>query len=354
MNRRWLVVVSVLAMFSLLLGACQSQPSVEEIVAKMKEVEASTDDAHGVLEVSIHTMVMDEEMVVEVWEKRPSKTRADMLESSMAEYDGSVVVSDGEQIWVYLPEENEVVVEEIGPGEPTSPRFAIEIMEELIQYVADTSDARLLGEEEVAGVLTYKLEFTPKEGDEEAFLPAGATATLWVDQERWVVLQAHLIGDAVGEAWMRVRSFEVNTGLADEIFEFEVPEGVEVKTAEDMEPVYLSLDEAQAEAEFLLVPDYVPEGATLVDVFKVHGAYVLYYDHQADSTFTIVQGPTMSPEDAPLGRTSEVTVRGYEGVLITNEVSGNIFLTWEEREVTITIAGQISEDEILRVAESLQ
>jgi outer membrane lipoprotein-sorting protein len=353
MNKRWLVVVSVLAMFSLLLGACQSQPSVEEIVAKMKEVEASTDDAHGVLEISIHSLGLDQEMVVEVWEKRPGKTRADMLESSIPEYDGSVVVSDGEQIWVYLPEENEVVVEELGPGEPTSPRFAIEIMEELIQYVADTSDARLLGEEEVAGVRTYKLEFTPKEGD-EAFLPAGATATLWVDQERWVVLQAHLIGDAVGEARIRVRSFEVNTGVADEIFEFEVPEGVEVKTAEDMQPVYLTLDEAQAEAEFLLVPDYVPEGATLVDVFKVHGAFVFYYDHQADSTFTIVQGPAIPTEDVPLGRTSEVTVRGHEGMLITNEVSGNVFLVWEEGEVTITIAGQISEDEILRVAESLQ
>ena len=46
---------------------------------------------------------------------------ADMLESSMPEYNGSVVVSDGQQVWVYLPEENKVMVEEIGPGEPTSP-----------------------------------------------------------------------------------------------------------------------------------------------------------------------------------------------------------------------------------------
>ena len=353
MNKRWLVVLSVLAVLSLLLGACQNQPSVEGIVAKMKEVEASTDDAHGVLEVSIHTLGMDQEMVVEVWEKRPSKTRADMLESSMPEYDGAVVVSDGQQVWVYLPEENKVMVEEIGPGEPSGPRFAIEMMEEIIQYVADTSEARLIGEEDVAGVPTYKLEFTPKEGD-EAFLPMGTTATLWVDQERWVVLQAHLIGDVVGEGWMRVRSFEVNTGLGDDLFAFEVPEGVEVETAEDREPVYLTLDEAQAEADFLLVPDYVPNGATLVEVFKVHDAYVLYYDHLADISFTIVQGLSLPPEEIPLGRASEVTVRGYEGTLITDEVSGNSFLTWRESEVTMTIAGQISVDEILRVAESLQ
>jgi outer membrane lipoprotein-sorting protein len=353
MSKRWLVGLSVLVMLSLLLGACQSQPSVEEIVAKMREVEASTDDAHGVLEVSINALGMDQEMVVEVWEKRPSKTRADMLESSMPEYEGSVVVSDGEQVFVYLPEENKVVVEEIGPGEPSGPRYAIEMMEEVIQYVADTSEGRLLGEEEVAGVSTYILEFTPKEGD-ESFLPAGTTATLWVDQERWVVLQAHLIGDAVGEGWMRVRSFEVNTGLADELFVFEVPDGVEVETAEDREPVYLTLDEARAEAEFLLVPDYVPGGATLIEVFKVRDSYVLYYDHQTDISFTIVQGSAFSAEDVPLGKTSEVTVRGQAGTMITNEVSGNILLTWDEGGVAITIAGQLSEDEILSVAESLQ
>jgi outer membrane lipoprotein-sorting protein len=353
MNSRWSIVVSILAILSLLLGACQSRPSVEEIVAKMKEVEASTEDAHGVLEVSIHALGIDQEMVVEVWEKRPSMTRADMLETSMPEYEGAVVVSDGQQVFVYLPEANKVVVEEIGPGEPSGPRYAIELMEEVIQYVADTSDGRLVGEEEVAGVPTYKLQFTPKEGD-EAFLPAGSTATLWVDQERWVVLQAYLIGDAVGEASMRVRSFEVNTGLGDDLFVFEMPEGVEVETAQDREPVYLSLDEARAEAEFLLVPAYVPEGATLVEVFKVRDTYVLYYDHQTDASFTIVQGRDFPTEDMPLGEKSEVTVRGQQATLVVDHVAGNRFLVWTEDDVTVTIAGQIATDEILAVAESLQ
>jgi outer membrane lipoprotein-sorting protein len=353
MNKRWLVVLGALMALSLVLAACQSQPSVEEIVAKMKEVEASTNDAHGVLELSIDALGMDREMVVEVWEKAPTKTKAQMLESSDSEFEGSVVVSDGEQIWVYLPQENKVVVGEIGPGEPSSPRYAIEMMEKVIQYVVDTSDVKLVGEEDVAGVLTYKLEFTPKEGD-EAFLPEGSTATLWVDQERWVVLQAHLIGDVVGEGWMRVRSFEVNTGLDDALFVFEVPEGAEVELAESTEPVPLTLDEARSEAPFLLVPDYVPEGAILVRVFKVGEAYVLHYDDRLETTFTIVQGPALSPEDVPLGKTSQVTVRGRGATLITNEVSGNCFLTWEEGETTITVAGQIAADEAVAVAESLQ
>jgi outer membrane lipoprotein-sorting protein len=342
-----------LVALSLLLGACQSQPSVEEIVSRIKEVEASTEDAHGVMELSIDALGLDQDMVVEVWEKRPGKTRAEMLESSDPEFAGSVFVSDGQQVWAYQPADNKVVVGELGPDEPSSPRYLIDMMDKVIQYAVDTSDVRLVGEEEVAGVPTYKLELTPKEGD-EALLPLGTTATLWVDQERWVVLQAHLLGDTVGEGWMRVRSFELNTGLGDDLFLFEVPEGAEVETAEDREPVYLTLDEALAEAPFLVVADYVPQGVTLVELFKVRDAYVLYYNHQTDISFTIVQGQAISREDVPLGKTSEVIVRGQQCTLITNEVSGTSFLAWEEDGIAITIAGQISESEILRVAESLQ
>ena len=353
MNKRWLVVLGVLATLSLLLGACQSQPSVEEIVARMKEVEASTEDAHGVVEFSIRDVGMDQDMVVEVWEKQPNKARVQLLESSSAEFEGAVLVSDGQQMWVHFPQENKVVVEEIGPDEPAGPRQLMSMMDEVIQHVVDTSEVRLVGEEEVAGVATYKLEFTAKEGD-GTLLPAGSTATLWVDQERWVVLQAHFLGQPVGEGWMRVRSFEVNTGLADDLFVFEVPEGAEVETSESRHPVPLTLDEAKAEAESLLVPTYVPDGVTLVSVFKVDDAYVLYYDHQVGSSFTVVQGPSLPSDEIPLGEMSEVTVRGQEATLISDHASGNSFLTWTEDGMAILIAGQITADEIVSVAESLQ
>lgn len=353
MNKRWIVLLGVLATLSLLLGACQSQPSVEEIVAKMKEVEASTDDAHGVVEFSIGGVGMDQDMVVEVWEKRPGRTRAEMLQSSSAEYEGAVLVSDGQQLWVYLPAENKVVAEEIGPDEPAGPRQLMSMMDEVIQHVVENSEVRLAGEEEVAGVPTYKLEFTAKEGD-ETLLPAGSTATLWVDQERWVVLQAHFLGQPVGEGWMRVRSFEVNVGLADDLFVFEVPDGAEVHTAESREPVHLTLEEAQAEAEFLLVPTSVPEGVTLVEVFRIDDAYVLHYDHQVGSSFTVVQGTWLPSDHLPVGQASEVEVRGQEATLITDHTSGNNLLTWTEGGIAILIAGQITADEIVNVAESLQ
>ncbi len=352
MNKRWFIGLSVLVVIALLLGGCQKQPTAEEIVAKLKEVEASTENAHAILEISLQGEGMDEELVVEVWEKKPNKFRAEVLEASDSEFMGAISVTDGHQVWMYQPSKNEVLVGEVGPDEPSSFRGAIQDMEDMIRQALDATNAKLAGEEDVAGVATYKLELTPREGD-ETFLPAGSKATLWVDQERWVVLQAHFSGGIAGEGQMRVRSFELNTGLADDLFQFQIPEGAKVTNAEDKQPKHLTLDEARAQADFaLLVPTYVPEGATLIDVFTVEGAFILRYDHSTTS-FTVIQGQPQGVREAPTGQKSEVTVRGQTANLITDGL-GNSFLAWMENEVAITIAGRISQDEILQVAESLQ
>jgi outer membrane lipoprotein-sorting protein len=352
MNKRWLIGLSVLAAISLLLGGCQRKPTAQEIVAKLEEVEASTEDAHAILEFSAKGEGMDEDMVVEVWEKRPNKFRAEVLETNDSELVGAISVTDGQQFWMYQPSQNEVVVGEVGANEPSSFQGAIRDMEDMIRQVLDATDVKLAGEEDVAGVATYKLELTPREGD-EAILPVGSQVTLWVDQERWVVLQAYFSGGIAGEGQMRVRSFELNTGITDDLFQFEIPEGVKITNAEDKRPQSLTLDEARAQADFtLLVPAYLPEGATLIDVLTVDGAYILRYDHSTTS-FTVIQGRPQGEREAPPGQKTEVTVRGQTANLITDGL-GNSFLTWVEDGVAITIAGRISQDETLKVTESLQ
>jgi outer membrane lipoprotein-sorting protein len=363
MNKRnysgWSVMVTLSLALTLFVSACQSGPTVEEIVANVREVEASTEDAHAVLEVSLQAQGMDEEAVVEVWEKRPNKLRAEVLEASDPKFVGIVSVTDGQQGWMYNPTENEVVLGEVDQDEPSSPREMLQFADKIIQRVLDTSEVELVGEEEVAGLATYKLAFTPKEDSDETVLPVGSQATLWVDQERWIVLQAHFVGDMVGEGWMRVRSFDLNAGMDDARFQFEIPEGAEVIEFEDMEPVPVTLDKAIEQAGFpLLIPSYVPEGATLIEVFAMDRGVVLSYDH-AEISFTVVQrlereedqehllGLEVLPQES-------VTVRGQTATLFTDEDAGKSLLTWTENGVDVTIAGDIDRDEILKVAESLQ
>ena len=369
MNKRWSIGLIVIVVFSLVLGGCQNQPTVEEIVAKMQEVEASIENAHAVVEFSVQAQGQDLELAAEMWEKSPKKFRAEVLEANEDDLVGVVSVTDGQQVWMYSPSENEVLVGnvgEFGMDDPLNPSQLFEILEEGIQQVLDTCDVELVGKEDVGGIATYKLAFAPKEGEEAELpipLPVEGQGTLWVEQERWIVLQAHFDGGSVAQGWVRVRSFEFNAGVADERFQFEIPPDAHVIDMEDMQPKPLTLDEARAQAGFtLLVPIYVPGEATLINVFTVNGAFVLHYDH-ATTSFTVMQRLPQETEEleqeligdrlSPGMAEREVAVRDQTATLLTDGLD-NSFLIWTEGDVLITIAGRISQDEIVKVAESLQ
>lgn len=366
MRKAWLLGLAMLAAFGLVVSGCRNQPTAEEIVGKIKEVEASTEDAHAVVEFSLRTQGTDLELVAELWEKKPNRLRAEVLEASDDSIVGATSVTDGQRVWMYHPGENEVVTGELGElgseGEHLfNPRQAIDLVDEVTQWVLDTHEARVVGEEEVEGIPTYKLEFSPREGEETKLpIPMGGNVTLWVEQERWIVLQAHLEGGTLGEGRMHVRSFELNAGVPDGRFMFDIPVGAEVINVEDVGPTHVSLDEAEAQAEFdLLVPAYTPDGATLVEVVSVDGGFVLRYDHAAVS-FAVVQRPVPAsggsepPATGSMFASREISVRGQEADLITDEARGNSLLSWMEGGLSIEIAGSISQEEILKVAGSLQ
>jgi hypothetical protein len=255
---------------------------------------------------------------------------------------------------MYHPSRNEVVVGEVGPDEPASPRDLLQSVDEVIQRLLDTSEVNLSGEEEVAGRQTYILELSPTD-DEEALLPVGSQATVWVDQENWVILKAHVTGDLVGEGWMTVESFELNPpNLDDGLFHFEIPQDANVTNLEDLRPKPVTLDEARVQVDFpLLVPSYLPEGVTLVEVLAMDQAIIQRYDH-SETSFTVIQGSIDDRMPLPAGtQETEFSVRGQTATLYSDE-AGSSLLTWEEDGVAITIAGHISQDEIVKVAESLE
>jgi len=375
MNKRWIAGLSLLAVLSLLVGGCESRPTAEEIVAQMRAVEANTEDAHAVVAFSAQTQAMDVELVVEMWEKKPDKFRAEVLEASDGDIVGAVSVTDGQQAWMYHPGENEVVVgdlqalSETGMDEADvlNPRQALEMMDEVIQWVLDNYDVRLVGEEDLDGAATYVLEFTPRPGEETALPIPIDKGTLWVEQERWIALQAKFEGGTLGQGSMRVRSVEFNVGVDDDRFRFDVPADADVIDVETTQPTPLTLDEARAQAGFtLLVPGYVPDGATLIYVFSANGAFTLHYDHSPIS-FTVTQRLLREGEDLEQQieerfsrqvqeqqvTVSDQVVRDQTATLIADG-QGNHFLTWTEDGVVVIIAGRIDPDEILRVAESLQ
>ena len=352
-TKRW-VVFSLLLAAVLALAGCGRQMTAEEIVAKMQETVDSTQDAHAIVVAEVNAQGIELSAKAELWEQMPNKVRAEVLESSEPSLVGTILVSDGANGWFYEPARNLVTVGAVEELDTPLPQEILVGLQEVIQDVLNAADVELVGEETVAGREAYKLEANPKEGAEEQLFPGNGTATVWVDKDQWIVLKATYEASAFGQGSMEVQSFELNPGLSADIFAFEVPEGAHVVDVESQKAVPLTLDEAKAQAGFpLLVPGYVPQGTTLVDVFSVDEAFVLRYDHSPDVSFTVLQGPEQVGPPS-LGQTQDITVRGYDATAITDEAGGNTFLYWTEDGITVTVAGRISLDEAIQVAESLE
>jgi outer membrane lipoprotein-sorting protein len=354
MRHRVPVVFSLFLVLSLALAGCGNKITAEEIVAKVQETVESTQDAHALVTASVNAQGIELSAKAELWEKSPNKGRAVVLEASEPKYIGTTMVSDGQQAWLYEPDRNLVTTGSMGDVEMPLPQELLTSLQDVVQQMLDASNVELVGEETVAGRAAYKLTLSPKEDSAEGLFPGNGTATLWVDKEQWFVLKATYEGGTFGQGTMEVQSFELNPGLADNLFTFEAPEGVRVIDIKAQQPEPMTLVEAMAYPGFhVLIPEYEPEGATLVSILKSGESIILRYNHSAQLSFAIVQGPELASQP-PLGESQNVTIRGQSATVITDEASGSTFLYWTENGVTVTVAGHIGLDEAQKVAESLK
>ncbi|TEU17215.1 MAG: DUF2092 domain-containing protein [Anaerolineales bacterium] len=336
-----LIFVTVLLM---LLG-CGPEESITagEIMDKVRGTWQGAVDVHATWELSLDMGVIQDQLVVEMWRKQPDKLRAEVLEAASIEFRGMTLVSDGTQAWLYNPSRREVTA-----GEPEAIKLplvqdVIESIDELIR-TADPGQVKLLGTEKMTAGETYKLEMPH---------PDGGQALLWISREYWVPLRVEYTSQTLGKGTLTARSLELNTGLSDSIFLFEVPADARVTQTGGAESQALTLDEARARAGFpLLVPAYLPQGVTLTNVFQLGEAIALYYDGFVP--FSIVQSRSEAIAQVPQnGPAQTIALRGTEATLIADEAQGGIFLAWSENGVSVSIAGAISLEEALRVAESL-
>jgi hypothetical protein len=223
------------------------------------------------------------------------------------------MVSDGETLWAYSPSENKVFVgtpeeakvfmEEVEfmPGGLHSHEFGMpedgehqhpETPEEAVQKLLEYFNVSKAGGETVAGETTHELRMEPiPEQMPAEYTAVGGIINLWIGQESSLPLAMEYTGGSMGEFSATVIEFEINAGVDETLFTFEIPADVEVVTFADLEPKSLTLTEASESAEFeFLTPAQIPAGATLVDILDVRGALVQRYTLPDGGSFTIAQG----------------------------------------------------------------
>lgn len=362
--------IVLLLVGALLLAACGPlgrQPTADEIVQEMRTAFENLTSAHAVVEAAATREGETFTVVGETWFQRDGdreQARAEVREAGKPDIVGTLFVSDGETAWLYNPEagkaltgrKDELEAWKAERGEEWAELPAdYEALTAFIDRLLEVTDVTLVGEETIAGRDAWHVQLTPNDQAPRAWQAAGGSVDLWVDRERNLPLQVSYTGgpEAAGEIRMTVQQLEVDQPIAPERFQWSPPDGVEVVEIRTLLPQRMTLPEARAEAPFHLLstPGDSPE-ATLVEVFRQGEHYVQRFEGTGGE-WTLVQGPA-GDHDSEAESGTAVSVRGAEGRLWSDEERGRTVLRWTEEGVTRVIAGRLSPDNAVAIAETLE
>jgi len=372
---------------ALISGFVLMQPSAQDILVNSLESAKSIKNGHAVVAIKVDTLDKRASGTVEVWASRdedaPGKFRLEVLEASESKYVGAEIVSDGETLWAYSPSENKVFV-----GTPEEARTMMEESEFLsgefgsiphdfdgksedgehehpenaeqaVQKLSEYFNIGKSGSETVAGETSERLKLEPiAEQMPSEYAAIGGFINLWIGQESGTPLAVEFTGSSLGDGSATVIEYDINPGVDQKLFTFEIPDGASVVTFADLEPKSLTLEEAGESTDFeFLTPVDIPTGATLVDILDVRGALVQRYTLPEGGSFTLAQGvidQDAAQDWSPSSESQPVEVRGVTGQLFQAEDGSQVLLTWTEGELFYSVAGDLSPEQALTIGESLQ
>lgn len=400
-NKRKIVIVLtiILVLASAGLVAARIIPDADELLARSLETLETIEDGHAVVEVTAELPAdmleqMDNDLPLdslngtfEVWGKRNAgpngepAVRLEVLDAAKSELVGLTAVSDGTQFWLYDPGRNVVVVgqaedmmailaqrmaehegewqhddgrlEQFEPETADMPETPEEAVAKFLEYFT----AERAGSDELAGSDAYRLRLIPipEKMPEEVRL-AGGFVNVWLRTSDQLPVGVEYAEGTAGYGKVVATAAEINTGLEESIFTFSIPEGAEVVQATDLIEAIEARKEAAETADFeALAPTDLPAEAVAGEVEQIAGAVVQRFDLPEGNSFFIAQGkgfPVDAPEDAT--STETTTVRGVRGTLFTNSDGTRTLLTWQESGMTFLIGGDVSPEQAMAVAESLE
>jgi outer membrane lipoprotein-sorting protein len=400
----WIFIGAVILIASLISGFILMQPSAEDILVRTLETTKTIPGGQAVISFNVDNLEREISGKARIWaergengnesEKGLGAFRIEILEVTDPKAQGAVLVSDGETLWGYFPSENKVYI-----GTPENAQIMMEDNEfwagkfydhyegragkpvegegqedgdhdmgnlELPEN-AEEAVAKLLehfkvsksGSENLAGEAADRLTLEPiPEQMPKEYIAVGGFVNLWIGQQSNLPLAVSYTGGSLGKFSANVLDFEIIEDLDDSHFTFEIPTGTEIITIDDLEPRSLTLAQAGESAKFnVLTPKETIEGTTLVDILEIRGVIVQRFTLPQGGSFTISQGNiggNLNDSHSPDGGIKFVDVRGTTGNYLESEDGTQVVLTWTEGNLFYSIAGDLTLEEALRIAESLQ
>lgn len=133
------------------------------------------------------------------------------------ELEGQTIVTDGQTVWSYAVATNQVLIDDFKLNE------RILSPERLLTAAPGEYTSRVVGNERIGTTETVVLALTPKSEASPV-----RSLRFWVDEHTSLVKQVMLVDVNGRETQYTVRDIDINTGLEDGRFVFDIPEGVEV------------------------------------------------------------------------------------------------------------------------------
>ena len=127
-----------------------------------------------------------------------------------------VVVCDGRTVWNYTPSAGQALVTDYGD------RNLSPTLRDLLSDYLKSYTPYYIRPDSVLGRRCYLIKLAPKDSS------GGTELFLWVEGRGWMLRKLSYSDEVGNETTYLVREFEVNPKLDRKVFEFEVPEGVEV------------------------------------------------------------------------------------------------------------------------------
>ena len=194
------------------------EPSLDRIIQEMERVRQGIEDLLVQVEVVTLDPISGKQEVTQIQFKFK---QPDKLISEVQRPGGRLTVINGENMWIYSPDIN--VVEKYLLREE---RKRAQVLYEMSWGL--TSPIRMLvrGMNRELSVLedgTYLITLEPDQKD-----PDLEMLQAWVDPETWLVGRMKIFTASRPPTEVKVKHWEFNSGLSDDIFDFQIPSGADV------------------------------------------------------------------------------------------------------------------------------
>jgi len=380
----------VLFLLTLLLAACggpsnsqtQANPTPSPTPAQGQQLLTTVGQKlntaktlHGFFNMTLDGQTLSGTVNTEVWTKSPDENRTLVAQSTVFQFPtGSLVVSNGKQIWQYDPTKKVVYTgsasSSAANGTPTtgpgiggggSGTGRSQFIFNLVRSIFTRSKATLVSSmAKVNGHDAYDVHVIPQvsaKGTPEAGDNFDYEGEVYIDKASSLPLKLDLTISSFGHVVLDLPNLMLNAPLPDSLFTYAPPAGVKVLPlqAANANPGTgsLTLVQAQQQAGYHLLS--IPASQTAyqlqgVDALGAPGnqIYTLNYLKGATS-FTISEGKSLA--NLPSDGGQSVSLRATTANLSTS--SGLTTLAWTENGVGIRIVGNLGNDAIIALAKLL-